>query len=274
MQIEKFTNIAFIMSNFKSQFQIYNKALDTVKDIANSSKTSAEEKKQKLSSCYQSFYQQNLGDDIVIKNLKKMFESNRLDSSLFTDIIAAYNSYIDIPKLKVWEEFIAYHRLFASPISRFILAIYDENPTTYLPMEHLYTILEILSSLSSIKNQISYYNRCLIPQEIMLKYNVRFTDLALTYTSDNVQKMMRELIDRISYMQADVQILPSLIKNFGLRVKISIMISLTNSMIKKYQKANIIQNAPVITLIDKIKALVCGVFNSCLWKKSGQGNIR
>ncbi len=274
MQLDDFNRIFFKVTKFKKQFQIYNKAVNVIKSIASDSQISLEEKKQNFSAQYKSFYQKNVCKDKDIQNLKEMFDNNNLDSSLFTDILLAYDNNITTFKLYVWEEFVAYHRLLVAPLSRFVLAIYDENPTTYLPMENLYTILEILSSLSSIKKQIIDCNQCIIPQDIMQKYDVKNTDLTLSFTTPNVQSMMQDLVDRINYMQADVQILPSIIKNFGLRVKVNIIISLTNSMIKKYKKSDIIHNLPEITLMDKIKAFGYGIFHSCYSKRLSQGRIK
>lgn len=273
MLIEKFTRILFKSSKFNEQYQIYDKILMQVKNIIANQKISLEDKKSALSELRKSFYNPDLAKDIDIKNLKDMFISNQLDGSLFTDVLLAYEKYLDTDKLQVWEEFVNYHRLIASPISRFVLAINDETPSAYLPMETFYSALAMLSCILNIKEQFSCYKRCVIPQSIMDEYGVKNTDLSLSYTSNNVSNMINELIERINAIQMDVKVLPSLIKSFRLRVKLNIIISLTNSMIKKHNRVNVLQNPPAISVMDKIKAFIYGIIRSCIRIRSVKGNI-
>ena len=273
MLIDKFTRVLFKSSKFNDLYEIYAKALVSIKSIINNSKMSVEDKKDILIGLNKAFYQPNTKADIDIKNLKEMFVNNRLDQSLYTDVLTAYEKYLEVDKLQVWEEFVAYHRLFASPISRFVLALHDESPSTYLPMETLYSILAMLSSISSIKEEFSAHIKCLIPQDIMNEYGVKNTDLTLSYTSNDAYKMINELVNRIDAMLMDVKVLPSLIKSFRLRVKINIIISLTNSVIKKYKRVDVLQNPPMINVIDNVIAFVYGIIRSCMRVRSVQGNI-
>jgi hypothetical protein len=273
MLIEKFTRILFKSSKYNDLYDIYAKALLSIKDITNNSKLSIEERKQRLLEVRKAFYKPDLETNANIKNLREMFVNNRLDQSLYTDVLAAHEKYLAVNKLQVWEEFVVYHRLLASPVSRFALALHDESPSTYLPMETLYSILAMLTTISSIKEDFSSRTKCLIPQDIMDEYGIRCTDLALSYTSDNVYKAIKELIKRIDAIQMDVKVLPLLIKSFRLRVKINIIISLTNSMIKKHYKVNVLQNPPVINIVDYIVAFVYGIVRSFIRGKTVQGNI-
>ena len=85
--------------------------------------------------------------------------------------------------------------------------------------------------------------------------------------------MIKELIERINASQMDVKVLPSLIKSFRLRVKLNIIISLTNSMIKKHNRVNVLQNPPAISVMDKIKAFIYGIIRSCIRIRSVKGNV-
>ena len=71
----------------------------------------------------------------------------------------------------------------------------------------------------------------------------------------------------------NICILPRLIKSFGLRVEAGIILSLTNSIIKKYKKADILQKAPKHSVFDWATAVVKGFFGAVFCKKVHKGRV-
>ena len=271
---ENFPVGMMISSKLKPLVEIYYHAARFADNIADSNLLARDQKLSKLDDITKAFLAPESGNNLpLIRNLGKVFVKENLDASLYTDLLKAFEKDASEEKIQVWEELINYCRYSAAPVGRFMLAISNENVSTYLPAENLCVLLQIIDHLSDIKEDLSILGRVYIPSEIMKEYNVRKSDLGLSYTKPEVKAMLNDIIKRLEKMQDDAKILPRLIKGFGLRVEVGIIISLTNSMIKKYKKADILQQSPKPSFVDWIKAIFSGFFRAIFCKKVHQGRV-
>ena len=128
-------------------------------------------------------------------------------------------------------------------------------------------LLQIIDHLSDIKEDLSLLGRVYIPSDIMQKYNVRKSDLGLSYSKPEVREMLLDIVARLEKMQKDAKVLPQLIKSFSLRFEVSIILSLTNSVLKRYKRVDILQKSPKPTIFNWIKALFVGFFGAIFCKR-------
>ena len=271
---ENFPVGMMVSSKLKPLVEMYYYAARFADNIADSNVLEKSQKITKLEDITKAFLTPESGNNLpMIRNLGKMFVKENLDASLYTDLLKAFEKDASETKIQVWEELIDYCRYSAAPVGRFMLAISDENVSTYLPAENLCVLLQILDHLSDIKDDLSLLGRIYIPSEIMKEYNVRKSDLGLSYTKPEVKNMLNDIVKRLEKMQADAKILPRLIKSFGLRIEVGIILSLTNSMLKKYKKADILQKSPKPSTANWIKAIISGVFGAIFCKKVHQGRV-
>lgn len=259
----------------KPKFQTIIKAYYTVArfadDIADSSLLSKEEKIAKLNDIRDAFLNPLTGNSYMnIRKLGKMFVAEQLDASLFTDLLVAFERDAEQKKISIWEELLDYCRYSAAPVGRFLLALHDENPSAYLPAENLCIILQILDHLGDIKDDYSLLRRVYIPDDILSQYNICKTDLGLSYTKPEIKEMLAEIIAKLEAMQADTKVLPSLIKDFRLRFEVCVILSLTNSMIQKYKKVDILQYSPKLGMISWCKAFSQGFVRAIFCKYQNQ----
>ena len=230
---ENFPIGMMVASKLKHLVNMYYRAARFADDIADSNVLVKEQKLSKLEDITKAFLAPESGNNLlIIRNLGKMFVKEKLDASLYTDLLKAFEKDAMGINIQIWEELVDYCRYSASPVGRFMLAISDENVSTYLPAENLCVLLQIIDHLSDIKEDLSLLRRVYIPAEIMQKYNVRESDLGLSYTKPEVHAMLQDIVSRLEKMQNDAKILPRLIKSFSLRFEVGIILSLTNSVLK------------------------------------------
>ena len=261
-------------SKLKPLVELYYQAARFADDIADSNILEKEKKLSKLEDITKAFLSPESGNNLtIIRKLGKMFAKERLDASLYTDLLKAFEKDAAGLKIHVWEELVDYCRYSAAPVGRFMLAISDENVSTYLPAENLCVLLQIIDHLSDIKEDLSLLGRIYIPSTIMKEYNVKDSDLGLNYTKPEVKLMLDEITKRLEKMQDDARILPKLIKKLSLRFEVCVILSLTSSMIKKYKKVDILQKSPKPHTIDWIKAFFVGSIRAVFCKKVHQGRV-
>ena len=271
---EDFPVSFFIGKKLRPLVDAYYQAARFADDTADTPRLTPEQKTEKLAAVRSAFMQPSAGNDLqVVRGLGRLFVSERLDSSLYLDLLEAFGRDAANRPVRIWEELIDYCRYSAAPVGRFLLAIHDENPSAALPAENLCIILQLLNHLSDIKNDLSLLNRCYIPENLMKEYGVRKTDFGLSVSRPEVKRLLAEIMSRIEKMQADAALLPPLIKNFRLRLNACVILSLTNSVIKRHIKSDILQNPPRTAGTDWAKACIKGFFGALFCKTKQQRHI-
>ncbi len=270
---EQFPVTFFHKKEMKDIILAYYKAARLADDIADNPELSSLEKQAKLSEIAKFFLHpdDNNPDLEVICNLGRMFVQERLDTSLYLDLLEAFEQDAINTPMRIWDELVRYCRYSAAPVGRFMLALYDENPLTYLPAENLCIVLQIINHLGDIKQDLSLLRRCYIPQDMMQKYSLQISDFGLSYSSSNVKLLLREMVDKTSALMSEAKLLPHLIQNFRLRFEVCVILSLTNSMLKKYKNVDILQNPPRLKFYDWAKSVVLGFLRALFCKNIYKG---
>ena len=196
----------------------------------------------------------------------EIFKKENLCASLYTDLLKAFEQDAKETPIDVWEQLIYYCKYSACPVGRFILALYDEPTSAYIPAETLCAVLQISNHLQDIKKDAIELNRCYLPKEILDKYGASSSDVYLSYTFEPLKLAILETNNKLKQMLNDTKLLCGVVKSWRLKVQIGIIISLTNSMLKKIDKNDILTTNIKLNKFDFVKALVCGSFCGLLSK--------
>ena len=237
--------------------QAYYAAARKADDIADNYTFSCQQKLQLLNEEEKNFFAAN---DTVAGNLGQIFVAENLDCHLYTDLLEAFRRDAKGTPIEIWEQLLDYCRYSAAPVGRFMLAIHDESTATYLPAETLCAVLQITNHLQDMKADACNLRRCYLPTQMMNTYGVEFTDICLTKASPALQALIKDIITRLKAMLKDAKILFSLVQNRRLKAELGVIFSLTNSMLEKIEKGDVIALRPNLNLFDWQKAFLAGVY--------------
>ncbi len=271
---EQFPVNFLVPRHLRPQLKAYYVAARLADNIADDPQLAQNEKQDRLSKIKQAFCKPLSGNDFPeIRRLGKIFMTENLDASLFVDLLTAFERDAAGQTIRVWEELIGYCRYSAAPVGRFVLALYHESISAFLPAEQLCIILQLINHLGDIKADLSGLGRCYLPEDMMQKYGVRSSDLGLSLTTPAVKALLSEIIARIEGMLRDAACLSGQVQNFRLRLNVGVILSLTNSMLKKYKKSDLLQRPPRLSWADWFKAFVIGFCRAFRRRASGQGRV-
>lgn len=271
---EQFPVKQLVPASLRPLVDAYYQAAREADDIADNPCLQQDEKLRRLAAVREAFLQPSAADDRPeIRRLGKLFVAENLDASLFLDLLTAFERDAAGRPVHIWEELMDYCRYSAAPVGRFILAVHDEAPSAILPAEQLCVVLQLVNHLGDIKQDLSQLGRCYIPQDMMQKYGVRPSDFGLNYTSSAVRELLDEMLSRTGAMLKEAALLPALIRNFRLRFNICVILSLTNSMLQKYKRADFLQNPPRPNMTDRLKAFCLGMIKALRNRPEGQGRV-
>ena len=146
-----------------------------------------------------------------------------------------------------------------APVGRFLLALHDENPSTYLPSNALCAALQIVNHIQDLKYDAKILKRVYIPDELFEQFKVKPDTLTRPQSSAGLKLLIAEMTNRVRGLLKDAEILPGIVKSRRLRMVICIIFSLTNIMVKKILKGDVLAQEIKLNKWDWLRATFSGV---------------
>lgn len=236
-------------------------------DIADNPDLSAKDKLAELDKLEQGLYGKGEGESLefqVAAPLRKIFLAENLSFSLASDLLTAFRQDATNFHYQTWGQLMEYCSHSAAPVGRFILAIHNENPSTYLPANSLCAALQLVNHVQDLKYDAKILKRVYIPEELFKQFKVKPEDLLKNKSSTEVRHLMREMISRVRGLLKDAEILPAIVKNRRLRLEICVIFSLTNIMVKKILTGDVLAREIKLSKWDWVKATVTGICTGLL----------
>lgn len=191
-------------------------------------------------------------------SLREEFKKRGLPFSLATDLLIAFRKDAMGFQYQTWNQLVDYCKYSAAPVGKFMLAIHDESPSTYLPAASLCAALQIVNHIQDIKYDSEVLGRIYLPEELLKKHHLQASDLTKTQSSLNLRKAIEEVMDKTRGMLKDGELLPPIIRSLSLRTEVCIILSLTNIMIKKILKGDVLAREIKLSRWDWLRAVMSG----------------
>lgn len=264
---ENFSVGLLVSKKLKPLVAAYYQAARAADDIADNPELTEEQKLDALEATEAAFDGRGNADSFPeARTLGELFRTENLDRSLYTDLLAAFRRDALNRQPEIWEQLTDYCNYSAVPVGRFMLAIHNENPSTYLPAASLCTALQLVNHLQDLKYDAITLRRFYLPKDLMAKYDVLPGDLYLPAATSGLKALILEICGRIRGQMKDAAALPRLVKSFRLRWEIGVIVSLTNSMLKRIEKYDVISRRIELSRLDWLKALGAGL-KTALFKR-------
>ncbi len=199
--------------------------------------------------------------------LRETFIKENLSSSLATDLLVAFRQDAKNLPYQTWGQLVEYCRYSAAPVGRFMLAIHDENPSTYLPSNALCVALQIVNHIQDLKYDAKLLKRVYIPTDMQKKYNVKTADFLKNQSSAEVKALIKDMISRVKGLLKDAQILPQIVNSYRLRSELYVILSLTNIMIKSIENGDVLTQEIKLSKSAWFKATLYGLVKGLFTKK-------
>ena len=194
-----------------------------------------------------------------IKTLRRDFIGENLSFSLLTDLLTAFRQDARNYKYETWGQLVEYCRWSAAPVGRFMLALHDENPSTYLPGTALCVALQIQNHLQDLKYDAKLLKRVYIPSDMLKEYGIKVRDLSNDRETPQLSQLKKAILQKVQGLIKEAEILPSIVKSRRLRMELGVILSLTVIMVKKLEKGDVLAKEIKFSKFDWIAAAVRGI---------------
>lgn len=194
-----------------------------------------------------------------ILDVREKFTKELLAPSLVVDIINALKKDASDFRYDAQAQLIEYYRNYAGTMGRFLLALFDENPSTYMPATSLCIAYQMLTNLKNMQFDGKIMKRFYVSQDRLNQYNLKPKDLYYDVMSNDTKLLGKQILKDVKGLLKDAEILPSIIKNDGLRAQFCILLSLTNILYHKLQGKDVLRKKIKISKFDRLNALITGI---------------
>jgi squalene synthase HpnC len=252
-------------SDLRDVITLYYNFARTCDDIADSKNLSRKDKISKLYDAENSLF--NKGKNKQAKALRELFIKEKLDFSLATDLLIAFKRDAENTHYKTWAQLLDYCKYSAEPVGRFMLAIHDENPSTYLPAAALCAVLQLTNHIQDLHDDVCILNRIYLPDELLKKHRVSKKSLYASKSTKSLQNLINDVLNRSTALLKDARVLPSIVKNKRLKLYLCITLSLTDILLNKLYNNDVLMYKVKLSKVDWIKAFIIGLYTMIKTKR-------
>lgn len=252
----------FVRKDLRPIVEAYYDFARMADDIADNSKLSSGEKIRRLHSLEEVLDGHKVphgASQIKASQLRDIFIKNHLDFSLATDLLIAFRQDSMGYHYETLGQLVNYCTYSAAPVGRFMLAIYDENPASYIPAASLCSALQIVNHLQDIKDDAIKLKRIYLPKEFLENFGVDDDALRRDTSSEGLRKVIRQMSNFVRGQLKESEILLQIVKDNRLRLEIAVIISLTNILLEKILKEDVMSKKVKLSSWNKFCGLVQGI---------------
>lgn len=260
---ENFPVGKLIRKDLQAIVQEYYQLARFADDIADDNKLKSSEKIRQLDeveNIFLGFEKKPSSNLVFVQKLGQRFKKENLSTSLITDLLKAFRQDAQGYSYQTWGELVNYCTYSAAPVGRFMLAIHNENPSTYLPATALCVALQIVNHLQDAKYDFELLGRIYIPDEYAQELGINLQEqLQANVSSPELKKIIAKMLEQLQGLLKDAKILPRITKDWRLKMEIGVILSLTNSMIKRIYDGDVLANELKLSKFDWCKAFSAGL---------------
>lgn len=192
-------------------------------------------------------------------NLREIFVKENFSLSLATDLLKAFRQDAVGFEYQTWAQLTEYCRYSAAPVGRFLLALYNENPSTYLPAASLCAALQIVNHIQDIKYDACVLNRVYVPQEILRQFSLSVDDLKADTACPQLKNAVAFMMEKINGLLKEALLLPSIVQSRALKIEVFVIFYLTKYMINNLLKKDFLAREVKLSCFQRVSALIKGI---------------
>ncbi len=160
--------------------------------------------------------------DPVVEPLNRELAAHGLGPTHALELLDAFRLDARKARYATWDELIAYCRLSAMPVGRYVLDVHGEDASVvWGPSDAICAALQIINHLQDCGKDFRGIDRVYIPQETLDRHGATIADLGADRASPALRAVIHELAQRTLGLLDAGAILPDLIADLRLSLEIA-----------------------------------------------------
>jgi len=210
-------------------FYAFARAID---DIADSPELSADEKLERLDGFEQTLQGQEAGPgygkaEVLAASLSVTGVSTRHGC----DLVAAFRQDAVKNRYDDWDDLMAYCRLSAAPVGRYLIDLHGVSPDAYVASDALCASLQVINHLQDCGEDFCDLDRVYLPQDWMAEAGADTNDLGAGRASPRLRRVIDRCLEGCRSLMRETGALRSVRESRRLALESAVIIEIANRLI-------------------------------------------
>ncbi len=229
----------------------------TIDDIADSTTLSAEEKIDRLDG-----FARHLNDDIEepgydkAVSMRKSLVATRIPVTHCMELVAAFKQDATKQRYESWNDLLAYCRLSAAPVGRYLIDLHDGCRDNYASSDALCSALQIINHLQDMGDDYRQLDRVYMPTDWISDAGVTDHDFAEARCSPGVRQITDRALDGTGVLLGEAKGVSRKILSTRLSMEASVILKIADALCKKLRMRDPLARRVVLR---KPELVLCGV---------------
>jgi len=149
------------------------------------------------------------------------------------DILGAFRQDASKSRYRNWPELIAYCRLSAAPVGRFLIDLHGGSRLGYWPSDALCAALQLLNHLQDCGDDYRSLDRVYLPMDWLAEADADLSDLEGQHTTAALRRALDRMLVGIDMLLRDAGALPASLCSKRLALEASVIIQIAHRLRKR-----------------------------------------
>lgn len=182
------------------------------------------------------------------------------------DILDAFRLDARKTRYRDWPDLMAYCRLSAMPVGRFVLDVHGEDRATWTASDPLCAALQVINHLQDCGKDFTALDRVYLSEDAMTRHGARAEDLAGARSTPALLAVVRELNDGAAGLLRESARFPAATSDARLGLEVSVIQALAEALVARLGRADPLAERVHATKAEALGAAALGVLRG-LWQR-------
>ena len=182
------------------------------------------------------------------------------------DLLAAFRRDAIKSRYDDWLDLMAYCRLSAAPVGRYLIDLHGGSKLGYWPSDSLCAALQLINHLQDCGDDYRTLNRVYLPMDWMAEAGVDAGDLAANKASPALRQVMDWTLDGINALLLDAQTLPGQLYSGRLALESSVIIQIARTLSKRLRQDDPLSGRVELTATQLATCSVKGIISGLIFR--------
>lgn len=135
-----------------------------------------------------------------------------------------------------WDDLMAYCRLSASPVGRYLLDLHGEDPADYAVSDPLCDTLQVINHLQDCQEDYWEMDRVYLPQDWLSGAGIGVDALDAASTSPALRRVLDQCLDGCENLMINARLMPGKLRSRHLGAESAVIIALADALIGQLRR--------------------------------------
>ncbi len=178
------------------------------------------------------------------------------------DLIAAFKQDAVKGRYRDWDDLMAYCRLSAAPVGRYLLDLHGGSRDGYGPSDALCKALQVINHLQDCQDDYRTLDRVYLPGDWMAGEGVKVEDLDREKCTAGLRRVIDKALDATEGLMAEARTLPKGLRSRRLAMESGVIVAIASALIGKLRRRDPLAGRVVLSKLELAGCALRGVLKS------------